>query len=187
MSARVREHAAELGVRVSVAIADGGGHLLVLDRMDGAPPLSARVAPAKATSVALFHRDGSELARLQQAWPALFAQMDQVAGTPVIAGAGARLIRRDDAVIGALAVSGSLPEHDDQCAEAGITWLVRRGRFRRQSDGDRADLDPISAGERRASKSWTAGAAAPGAQLVEAVPGQREEDGAQPGDYSHIQ
>ncbi|WP_159841849.1 GlcG/HbpS family heme-binding protein [Nocardia sp. CY41] len=123
VSARVREHAAGLGARVSVAIVDGGGHLLVLDRMDGAPPLSARVAPAKASSVALFHRDGSELARLQQAWPALFSQMDQVAGIPVIAGAGARLIRRGDAVVGAIAVSGGLPEHDDECAEVGIAWL----------------------------------------------------------------
>jgi hypothetical protein len=73
----------ELGARVTVAIADDGRHLQVLDRMDGAPPLSARIAPAKASSVALFHRDGSELVRLQQAWPALFAQMDHLAGTPI--------------------------------------------------------------------------------------------------------
>ncbi|MBF6468083.1 heme-binding protein [Nocardia beijingensis] len=72
---------------------------------------------------ALFHRDGSELARLQQAWPALFSQMDQVGGIPVIADAGARLIRRGDAVVGAIAVSGGSPEHDDECAEAGITAL----------------------------------------------------------------
>jgi glc operon protein GlcG len=120
VSARVREHAAGLGARVTVAIADGGGHLQVLDRMDGAPPLSARIAPAKASSVALFHRDGSELVRLQQAWPALFAQMDQVAGTPIMAGAGSRLIRRGDAVVGAVAVSGGKPEQDDECADAGL-------------------------------------------------------------------
>jgi glc operon protein GlcG len=118
--ARVREHAAELGAQVTVAIVDGGGHLQVLDRMDGAPPLSTRIAPAKASSVALFHRDGSELARLQQAWPALFAQLDHVAGTPVMAGAGSRLIRRDDVVIGAIAVSGAAPEQDDECADVGV-------------------------------------------------------------------
>ena len=120
ISARVREHAAELGARVTVAIADDGGHLQVLDRMDGAPPLSARIAPAKASSVALFHRDGSELVRLQQAWPALFAQMDHVAGTPIMAGAGSRLIRHGDAVVGAVAVSGGKPEQDDECADAGL-------------------------------------------------------------------
>lgn len=123
VSARVREHAAGLGARVAVAIVDSGGHVLVVDRMDGAPPLSARIAPAKASSVALFHRDGSELVLMQQAWPALFAQMDQVAGAPVIAGAGSRLIRRGDVVIGAIAVSGGMPEHDDACAEAGLASL----------------------------------------------------------------
>lgn len=125
LSARVREHAAGLGARITVAVVDGGGHVVVLDRMDGAPPLSARVAPAKATSVVLFHRDGDDLARLQQAWPKVFAQMDQVAGTPIIAGAGSRLIRRGEAVIGAISVSGSTPEFDDECADAGISSLSR--------------------------------------------------------------
>jgi glc operon protein GlcG len=119
-SAHACDHAAELGVQVTVAIVDGGGHLQVLDRMDGAPPLSARIAPAKASSVALFRRDGSELARLHQAWPALFAQLDHVAGAPVMAGAGSRLIRRDDVVIGAIAVSGAAPEQDDECADVGV-------------------------------------------------------------------
>jgi uncharacterized protein GlcG (DUF336 family) len=91
VSARVREHAAELGAHVTVAIVDGGGHVMVVDRMDGAPPLSARLAPAKASSVALFHRDGDELMRLQQAWPALFVHLDQVAGVPVLRSATARL------------------------------------------------------------------------------------------------
>ena len=125
VSARVREHAARLGARITVAVVDGGGHVVVLDRMDGAPPLSARVAPVKATSVVLFHRDGDDLARLQQAWPNVFAQMDQVAGTPIIAGAGSRLIRRGEAVIGAISVSGSTPELDDECADAGISSLSK--------------------------------------------------------------
>lgn len=120
ISSRVREHAAGLGARVTVAVVDGGGHLQVLDRMDGAPPLSVRIASAKASTVALFHREGGELVRLQQAWPALFAQLDQVAGAPIVVGAGSRLIRRGDAVLGAVAVSGGKPEQDDECADAGL-------------------------------------------------------------------
>lgn len=120
ISLRVREHAEAIGARVTVAIVDGGGHLRVLDRMDGASPLSARVAPVKASSVALFQRDGADLMRMQQAWPVVFAQIDQVAGMPIIAGAGSRLIWRDDVVIGALSVSGSTPEQDDECADVGL-------------------------------------------------------------------
>ena len=74
VSDRVREHAAGIGATVTVAIVDGGGHLQVLDRMDGASPMSARVAPAKASGVALFRRDGGDLMGLQQAYPAVFAQ-----------------------------------------------------------------------------------------------------------------
>ncbi|MGA4541732.1 GlcG/HbpS family heme-binding protein [Uniformispora flossi] len=125
LSTCARDRAAGLRVRVTVAIVDAGGHLRVLDRMDGAPPLSARIAPAKATAVALFHRDGGELMRLQQAWPSLFAQLDEVAGTPVVAGAGSRLIRHGDTVAGAIAVSGGMPEQDDQCAEAALAHLEK--------------------------------------------------------------
>ena len=38
VSDRVREHATELGATVTIAIVDAGGHLQVLDRMDGANP-----------------------------------------------------------------------------------------------------------------------------------------------------
>ncbi len=120
LSTRIQQHAATIGARLSVAIVDEGGHLRLVDRMDGAPPLSARVAPAKATSVALLGRDGADLIKLQQAWPAVFAQLDQIARTPIVAGAGARVIRRGDAVIGAVAVSGSTPRQDDECVDAGL-------------------------------------------------------------------
>jgi uncharacterized protein GlcG (DUF336 family) len=37
--------------------------------------------------------------------------------------AGSRLIRRGDAVAGAIAVSGGLPEQDDECADVGLSSL----------------------------------------------------------------
>jgi glc operon protein GlcG len=118
----VREHAAGIGAAVTVAIVDGGGHLQVLDRVDGASPMSARIAPAKASSVALFRRDGSDLMGLQQAYPAVFAQIIDVAGTPIVAGGAARLIRRG-AVAGAIAIAGGTLEQDDECADVGAGSL----------------------------------------------------------------
>ncbi|MFG3519789.1 heme-binding protein [Nocardia nova] len=120
ISTRIRSRAGELGARVTVAVVDEGGHVRVLDRMDGAPPLSARIAPAKAAGVALFHREGGELQLLQTAWPALFDRIDQLSPTPIVVGAGSRLIRRDGVVVGAVAVSGGRPEQDDECAEFGL-------------------------------------------------------------------
>jgi uncharacterized protein GlcG (DUF336 family) len=123
ISDRVREHAAAIGATVTVAISDSGGHLQVLDRMDGASPMSARIAPAKASSVALFRRDGNDLMGLQQAYPAVFAQIIDVAGTPIVAGRAARLIRRGGVVAGAIAIAGGTLEQDDECVDAGIGSL----------------------------------------------------------------
>ncbi|EFC81852.1 conserved hypothetical protein [Parafrankia sp. EUN1f] len=92
--------------------------------MDGAPPLSVQIAETKAATVALFRRDGASLRQMQEAWPAFFAQIDQAARRPILAGAGSVLIRQTDAVLGAVAVSGGLPQQDDECAEAGLAVLT---------------------------------------------------------------
>lgn len=116
--------ALDLGTRITVAIVDEGGHLQALGRMDGAPPLSAGIAEHKAASVALIRRDGAALRQMQEAWPAFFSQIDRAAGRPILAGAGSMLIQRADTVLGAIAVSGGLPQQDDECAEAGLAGLA---------------------------------------------------------------
>jgi glc operon protein GlcG len=114
--------AAEIGAQVTVAIADEGGHLQALGRMDGAPPLSAGIAERKAASVALIRRDGAGLRKMQEAWPALFEQFGQIAGGTVLAGAGSLLIRKGDVVLGAISVSGGdRPGQDDEVAEAALS------------------------------------------------------------------
>lgn len=42
---------------VTIAVVDAGGHLLHLQRLDGAPPISAHIAPAKAHTAALGRRE----------------------------------------------------------------------------------------------------------------------------------
>jgi glc operon protein GlcG len=59
-------HAAASELKVTVAVVDEGGLLKALGRMDGAPPLSAQIAEAKAAGAALWHRDGDELAQVQE-------------------------------------------------------------------------------------------------------------------------
>jgi glc operon protein GlcG len=122
--ASAHEHATRLGTQVTVAIVDEGGHLQALGRMDGAPPLSARIAEAKAASAALIRRDGASLRQMQDAWPAFFTQVGQLARTPIIAGAGTVLLQDDCTVLGALAVSGGLPEQDDECATTALAALA---------------------------------------------------------------
>ena len=42
---------------VTISIVDDGGHLLWLQRLDGAAPISAHIAPAKAKTAALGRRE----------------------------------------------------------------------------------------------------------------------------------
>jgi glc operon protein GlcG len=119
------ERAAKIAAPVTVAVVDEGGHLQALGRMNGSPPLSARIAETKAASVALFRRDGAALRQMQEANPGFFAQLDRAVPVPILAGAGAALIRRGDTVLGAMAVSGGMmPGQDDECAEAGLAVLA---------------------------------------------------------------
>ncbi|HEX4094061.1 MAG TPA: heme-binding protein [Trebonia sp.] len=124
--AAAHERAAEIGALITIAVVDEGGHSQALGRMNGAAPLSAQIAETKATSVALFRRDGAALRQLQEANPGFFAQLDRVARTPILAGAGAALIQRGDTVLGALSVSGGMaPGQDDDCAVAALAVLAR--------------------------------------------------------------
>src|SRR5512133_4407015 len=42
---------------VTISVVDDGGHLLWLQRLDGAAPISAHIAPAKARTAALGRRE----------------------------------------------------------------------------------------------------------------------------------
>jgi glc operon protein GlcG len=116
---RAHGKAAELGLKVTVAVVDAGGLLVALGRMDGAPPISPQIAEAKAVGAAIFLRDGGWLAQTAQDRPGFFNAVDRLARVPLIPGPGSALLKRDDAVIGAIGVSGARPDQDLECAEAG--------------------------------------------------------------------
>jgi glc operon protein GlcG len=116
--------AAQIGIRVTVAVVDEGGLLLALSRMDGAPPLSAQIAEGKANGAALWHRDGGSIAQVAQERPAFFAAVARMSRLPVVPGLGSALARRKDAVVGAVGVSGGKPEQDLDCAEAGLRAIA---------------------------------------------------------------
>src|SRR5260370_34826591 len=64
--------AAEIGVNVTVAVGDEGGHLIALGRMDGAPPLSPQIAESKAVGAAMLLRDGGAAPQVLGERPGLF-------------------------------------------------------------------------------------------------------------------
>ena len=133
--AGAHEHAGQLGVRVAVAVVDEGGFLVALDRMDGTPPLSSQIAEAKAVGAAVWHRDGDALLELNRSRPAFFAQVDRMVRVPMVPGLGSLLVRQGSAVLGAVGISGALPEQDRECAQAGLAALDAQDASEQRSSG----------------------------------------------------
>ncbi|MFM7697405.1 MAG: GlcG/HbpS family heme-binding protein [Limnohabitans sp.] len=104
---------------VCIAIVDDGGHLLWLHRLDGAAPLSAHIAPAKAQTAALGRRETKVYEDIINGGRYSFMTAPLIegmleGGVPVI---------KDGQVIGAVGVSGVNSVEDAQIAKAGVAAL----------------------------------------------------------------
>ena len=117
---RAHAKAKQLGIKVTVAVVDEGGHLIALSRMDGAMSLSPQLAEAKAVGAAVFARDGGALAQMAQDRPGFFAAADRMVRVPLVPGLGSLPIKDDGRTIGAVGISGGRPEQDLECAEAAL-------------------------------------------------------------------
>ena len=105
---------------VTISIVDDGGHLLWLQRLDGAPPVSAHISPAKAHTAALGRRESKIYEDLINNGRTSFLSAPSIegmleGGVPVIV---------DGHVIGAVGVSGVKSTEDVQIAKAGIAALA---------------------------------------------------------------
>ena len=104
---------------VTIAIVDDGGHLLWLQRADGAPPISAQIAPAKARTAAIGRRESKIYEDIINGGRTAFLTVPNVdgmleGGVPVMV---------DGHCLGAVGVSGVKSNEDAQIAKAGIAAL----------------------------------------------------------------
>ena len=104
---------------VSIAVVDDGGHLLWLQRLDGAPPISSHIAPSKASTAALGRRESKVYEDMINGGRMSFLSVPQLSGLLE----GGVPILRDGQVLGAVGVSGVKSTEDAQIARAGIAAL----------------------------------------------------------------
>jgi glc operon protein GlcG len=104
---------------VTITIVDDGGHLLWLQRMDGAPAISAHIAPAKAKTAALGRRESKIYEDLINNGRFSFLSVPEIAG--VLEGGVPVIV--DGHYVGAVGVSGVKSTEDVQIAKAGIAAL----------------------------------------------------------------
>jgi len=107
------------GWAVTIAIVDDGGHLLWLQRLDGAAPLSAHIGPAKARTAALGRRDSKVYEDMINQGRASFLSAPALEGMLE----GGVPIMVDGHCVGAVGVSGVKSSEDAQIARAGIAAL----------------------------------------------------------------
>jgi uncharacterized protein GlcG (DUF336 family) len=104
---------------VSIAIVDDGGHLLWLQRLDGAAPISAHIAPAKAHTAALGQRESRLYEEMINGGRVSFLSAPELKGLLE----GGVPIVKDGQCLGAVGVSGVKSTEDAQIARAGIAAL----------------------------------------------------------------
>ncbi|MDP4300181.1 GlcG/HbpS family heme-binding protein [Leptothrix discophora] len=120
MAAAAEAEAVKNNWAVTFAIVDDGGHLLWLQRLDGAAPLSSHIAPAKARTAALGRRESRIYEEMINQGRVSFVTAPEVdalleGGVPIII---------DGDCIGAIGVSGVKSTEDAQIAKAGIAALT---------------------------------------------------------------
>ncbi|WP_043529824.1 GlcG/HbpS family heme-binding protein [Litchfieldella xinjiangensis] len=107
------------GWAVTIAVADDGGHLLGLRRLDGAAPMTPGVASEKARSAALGRKETQVFEDMINGGRTAFVsaplQGMLSGGVPVLV---------DGQVAGTVGVSGVKPDQDVQIAKAGIAAVA---------------------------------------------------------------
>jgi glc operon protein GlcG len=112
-------HARAKNWAVSICVCDDGGHVLRIERLDGAAPFTAQMAMAKATTAAVGRRESKSFEDvINQGRTALVTAPLQgllEGGVPIII---------DGQVIAAVGVSGVKSVEDAEIARAGIAALT---------------------------------------------------------------
>ncbi|MCK2042772.1 heme-binding protein [Chromohalobacter sp. TMW 2.2308] len=107
------------GWAVTIAVADAGGHLLGLRRLDGAAPFSAGIATEKARNAAIGRKETQAFEDMINNGRTAFVSAPMQAllagGVPVVV---------EGNVIASVGVSGVKPDQDVQVAKVAVAALA---------------------------------------------------------------
>lgn len=115
MIERARLRAKQLGIVVSIAAVDGGGHLLGFLRMEGASFMTADIAIGKAWTAAAFRTSSAVIEKNMSAAPAF--------ASSVAVTMGGRFMPRQGGLLAgevAVGVSGGSADQDEEIAQAAL-------------------------------------------------------------------
>ena|SRR5271170_5289946 len=115
IAAAAHSEAQKNGWNIVICVVDDGGHLLYLERMDGAQLASVQVAQDKARTAVLFKRPSKAL---EEAVAGGRMVVLKLAGATPVEGGIPILVGTQ--LVGAIGVSGASSSQDGQVAAAGL-------------------------------------------------------------------
>jgi uncharacterized protein GlcG (DUF336 family) len=115
----------ELGLKpLTVAILDAGGHLIALQRQDGASTLRPQIAIAKASGALALGVSSRVIGEMAAERPTFIASLGPLAPHGVVPAAGGVIISAEDGTtLGAVGVTGDTSDNDEICALAGVAAI----------------------------------------------------------------
>ena len=119
IAAAAEAEALKNGWAVTICIVDDGGHALWLQRLDGAAPISAHIAPGKARTAAMGRRESKAYEDMINGGRVSFLSAPTLEGMLE----GGVPILKDGQCLGAVGVSGVKSTEDAQIARAGMAAL----------------------------------------------------------------
>ena len=126
LATQLATHALTAGRTISaapltIAVLDSGGHLVALQREDGASLLRPQIAIGKAWGAIALGKGSRLLALDAQQRPAFIAALNSLGQGSVVPAPGGVLIRdQSGMVLGAIGISGDTSDIDEQCAITAI-------------------------------------------------------------------
>jgi uncharacterized protein GlcG (DUF336 family) len=109
---------------LTVAVLDAGGHVIALQRQDGASNLRPQVATAKAAGALALGVSSRQIGVMAQERPTFVsavATLGAAAAMGIVPAAGGVLIKdAGGQVLGAVGITGDTSDNDELCAVAGV-------------------------------------------------------------------
>lgn len=124
------DHGRELGLNpLSVVVMDAGGHLVALQRQDGASTLRPQIAAAKAGGALALGISSRKIGDIAVERPSFVATLGPIAPHGVVPAAGGVIVvDAGGSPIGAVGITGDTSDQDEACALAGIAAAGLKAR-----------------------------------------------------------
>lgn len=113
---------AKLGLKpLTVTVHDAGGHLIAVQRQDGASNLRPKLAAGKAAGALALGVSSRKIGEMAVERPHFIASVDTMGEGGMVPAAGGVIVADDSgAVLGAIGVTGDTSDNDEAAALAGI-------------------------------------------------------------------